>query len=113
MDCIRLSQKLGFKKFEFVRNARYNPNNFHYKTGKPLDIQPWDQDKKFNRIHATPNSVALSNCMHLSIPSIYLTATGQVTPCCYMDKGPLLSSVDIKEEFSNNVYRKVCLLSCG
>ena len=46
MDCMRLSQELGFKRFEFVRNARYMSDSLHYKTGKPLDIQPWSQDKE-------------------------------------------------------------------
>ena len=33
-DCIRLSQKLGFKKFNFVKNARYKDVSYHYKTRK-------------------------------------------------------------------------------
>ena len=50
--------------------------------------------------------------MHLNMPSIFLNAKGQVTPCCYM-KDTELKDVDIANEFSNNVYREVCLRHCG
>ena len=52
------------------------------------------------------------NCMHLSIPSVYLSATGLVTPCCYMQNTPL-KTVDIFKEFSNNNYRTDCTSNCG
>jgi len=111
-DCIRLSQKMGFKKFEFLRNARYHTNNFHYRTGERLDIMPWSQDKKFNRIHKTKDYVEPKNCMHLDIPSLFLSASGVISPCCYM-AGTNIKTVDINAEFSNNVYRPICIKSCG
>jgi len=116
MDCMRLSQELGFKRFEFVRNARYMSDSLHYKTGKPLDIQPWSQDKRFNNLSynndSNPTEVLTDNCMHLNMPSIFLNAKGHVTPCCYM-KDTELKDVNIANEFSNNVYREVCLRNCG
>jgi MoaA/NifB/PqqE/SkfB family radical SAM enzyme len=116
MECMKLSQKLGFKRFEFVRNARYLPNSLHYKTGQPLDIKPWSKDKRFNSLsynyNSNPTMVPTDSCMHLSMPSIFLNAKGKVTPCCYM-QDTNLKDIDIKEEFSNNVYRDICLRNCG
>lgn len=111
-DCIRLSQQLGFKRFEFIRNARYGKNARHYSTGEPLDIEPWSRDTNYNRRYTISDTVKSKNCMHLSMPSIYLSATGLVTPCCYMKNTPL-KTVDISEEFSNNSYRTVCTRNCG
>ena len=111
-DCIKLSQKMGFKKFEFIRNARYKDKAYNYRTGEELDIKPWSQDKRFNRIYKIAKHVEEKNCMHLSIPSIFLSSTGLVTACCHMFDTPL-KDVDIPNEFSNNNYRPVCIRSCG
>lgn len=113
-DCIRLSQQMGFKKFELIRDVRYHTNNFHFRTGKKLDIKPWSQNKKnkFNPTSKIKDYVELKNCMHLNIPSIFLSASGVVSPCCYMREMPL-KGIDIKDEFSNNIYRPLCIKSCG
>ena len=42
-ECMRLATRLGFHRFEFVKNARYREKHLHYKTGKPLDIKAWSQ----------------------------------------------------------------------
>lgn len=111
-DCMRLSQQLGFKRFEFVRNARVGDINLHYRTGKPLNIKSWNMDEQFNRKYKISKTVAPNNCMHLSMPSLFLSASGCLTPCCYMLNTPK-ETVDIKQEFSNNNYRQICLRSCG
>lgn len=111
-DAIRLSQKMGFKKFEFIRNARYYPDAYHYRTGEKLDIRPWSQDKKFNRTHKIKDFVETKNCMHLDIPSIFLSSSGIVSPCCYM-REQSLEKINIAKEFSDNIFRQVCVRSCG
>lgn len=111
-DCMRLSQTLGFKRFHFVKNARYRSDARHYSTGEPLDIQPWDRDEDYNRKHKIKDYVERKDCMHLNIPSIFLSARGMVTPCCYMSTTPV-NSVDIASDFSNNTYRDICIARCG
>ena len=106
-DCIRLSQKMGFKKFEFVKNARYYDKAYHYKSGETLDLRPWSQDKKFNRKHKIKNFVETKNCMHLSIPSIFLSSSGIVSPCCYM-REQTINKISINEEFNSGLFRTVC-----
>lgn len=111
-DCMRMSQKMGFKRFEFVRNARVLDVNLHYRTGKPLDIKIWNMDKHFNRKYRMSASVETKNCMHLSMPSLFLSAAGKLTPCCYMFETDL-ETVDIKKEFNTNSFRKICMTNCG
>ena len=111
-ECIKLSQRLGFKRFEFVRNANYEPRSRHYRTGLPLDIRPWSQNDRFNARDKRGNSVAVRACMHLNIPSIFLSANGVVAPCCYMANTPV-TEVDIRAEFASGAYRPICTRSCG
>ena len=40
-DCMKLASELGFERFEFIKNARYSDNSYHYKTGEPVNIEPW------------------------------------------------------------------------
>jgi MoaA/NifB/PqqE/SkfB family radical SAM enzyme len=115
-DCIRLSQQLGFKRFNFVKNARYSEINFHYKTGKPIDIQPWEHDEKFNKlVKQNKNTVLYENCMHLEYPSAYISATGEIFPCCYLAdiKDAKYDSCDIEAEILSKSLRKQCLSNCG
>ncbi len=121
-SCIQLSQKLGFKRFEFVKNARYTETSFHYRTGKPIDIRPWskhttqwkrkgrilNKNTSENKIH----QVKRKNCMHLALKSIFLNASGVITPCCYLGNTPL-HSVDIAESISSNKFLPTCVKSCG
>lgn len=115
-DCIRLSQQLGFKRFNFVKNARYSEINFHYKTGKSIDIQPWDYDEKFNKlVKQNKNTVLYENCMHLAYPSVYISAAGKIFPCCYLDSvgSAKYDSYDIESEILSKSFRKQCLSNCG
>lgn len=111
-DVIRLSQKMKFKKFQFVKNARYYSTSYHYRTGKNLNIRPWSKDNNFNRKHNIKDYVDNKNCMHLDMPSIFLSSSGVVSPCCYMREMPL-KEIDIKTEFDNNMFRDICIRNCG
>ena len=113
MDCMRLSQKLGFSRFEFVRDARYEKENRHWQTGNPIDIKPWKEYSKFSKWAINyKDYVKRSNCMHLELPSVFLSASGVISPCCYMAGTPL-NGISINNEFNNKTYRNVCLKSCG
>lgn len=120
--CIKLSAQLGFSRFEFVKNARYKKEHRHYKTGKSLDIKPWSQhesqwqrrggilDKTQKKIEKT--KVLEKDCMHLAMPSIFLNANGVISPCCYFGKNSL-SKNNIKKDFAQQTFQKVCLDACG
>jgi hypothetical protein len=64
-------------------------------------------------LNKTPTKVDKQDCMHLQIPSLFLNATGKISPCCYMGNTVQYTDVDIETEFNKNNYRNVCLKSCG
>ena len=57
-------------------------------------------------------TVLEKDCMHLAMPSIFLNASGIISPCCYFQQNPL-SKNNIKEQFSKKEFQKVCLKFCG
>lgn len=121
-DCMKLSTKLGFKKFEFMKNARYQPQSFDYRTGKPVEIRPWSKhQEQWNRKGKILNkktsdqhkvSVKIKNCMHLALNSVYLNASGVITPCCYFEYKPLLDG-EIENSIKTEKFFPTCLKNCG
>jgi hypothetical protein len=47
-DCMRLSQKIGFKKFKFVTSVRENIGARHWQTGQILELKPWSRSSITN-----------------------------------------------------------------
>ena len=121
-DCMRMATKLGFARFEFQKNARYTKKSFDYRTGNEVQIKPWSGHRKQwqrrgtilqkNTSGAVNNTVEKKNCMHLSLQSLYLSALGKLTPCCYLDTTEH-TSVDILQTFREKNFLENCLSECG
>lgn len=112
-DCIRLSQQLGFKKFNFVRNARYYDQSYHYKTKEKISILPWNKDSEYNHLSQKNKKIVhIENCMHLNYPSVFISATGQISPCCYLSEVPI-DKIDIGKDFKDSNFHNTCLKNCG
>lgn len=118
-DCMRLSQKLGFKKFKLIKSVRKNFQGRHWRTGEPIQFVGWSNDKKFNRreeVYSTKDRVLESDCMHLTLPSVYLNVSGKLSVCCEFNIYRQIDSFDalpdIKQELSNTPHR-TCLQACG
>jgi len=120
-DALKLSKKIGFKNFFLRKNVRYRKTPRHHKTGLPVDIKPWSYESKFGRYKGAPADLENMNvndyiekkdCMHLNLPSVYLTFEGQLVTCCYI-KNLLIDGVDIQQEIDNKQYRTECLTYCG
>jgi MoaA/NifB/PqqE/SkfB family radical SAM enzyme len=121
-ECMQLANKIGFKKFEFVKNARYPKNAFDYKTGIPVDIKPWSRhsdqwvrkgkilDKKTTAIKKT--KVQTRDCMYLALSSLFLNASGVITPCCYFREKPLVEG-EIEKSIKTQKFFGTCLDNCG
>jgi len=121
-DCMILSTKMGFHRFEFIKNARYPEQSFHYKTGKPIEIAPWSKhndswnrkgeilDKNTTKVENS--TVKTKNCMHLTMKSVYLDALGKLHPCCYLPYTNL-SDVDISKTLRDKNFLSRCLAACG
>jgi len=88
-DCIKESQRLKFKKFNLARLHRKVINVRHYKSGEEFELAP--PTDTFKLLKLTDNSKSLkevpkNNCMHLNMPSVYLSAGGSLSRCCYLRK---------------------------
>ena len=111
-DAIRMSQQMGFKKFKLAKLYRRKTNAFNYKTGEPYELVPtkefWHIITKVD-IH---KPVEFSDCMHLSIPSIYLNADGTLSRCCYLPKEKYNTVEELMTK-ETNLSDKECMFRCG
>ena len=113
LECLRLSQQLNFKKFHLAKLYREQTLARHYKTGHEFDLLPTDSMRSLINIDRIKIAVADNNCMHLSMPSIYVSAAGDVSRCCYMSRNEKFQSVEqMLENVSTNLTDKICIRSC-
>jgi hypothetical protein len=116
MQCIKLSQQLGFKTFKFVRDVRYPYQSRHYQTGEIISILPWSKDQQMSKYEQPNRTVTESECRHLQQPSVYLNASGKISHCCFFNKHRAVDSIvqlpDMPSELASNPNQQ-CLLSCG
>lgn len=125
VDCYNMSQKLGFKKFHLLKRAVVPWGSKHYQTGELTNIKPWSKGDgvRLDHINTANNIIETSDCMHLSGPSVYLDAQGDLYPCCMLAREyfndetsyPKEGKEDwtIPDNFSTNNVRKKCLYACG
>ena len=116
-DCIKLSQELGFKKFHIVRESlRTDFDAKHWRTGEPIDIRPWSRNHVHSKYDQENRTVGWADCRHLNVPSVYLNANGQLSPCCFFNKYRAVDKFEsldnIKIEIENQPHAQ-CLHSCG
>jgi sulfatase maturation enzyme AslB (radical SAM superfamily) len=115
LKCIKMSQDLGFSRFEFVRNVRRDFNARNWRTGEPYVIDPWEENQKFSKYEKTNLTVTAQDCRHLSQPSVYLNANGKLSTCCFFNTSLSFDALnqlpDIASELPNP--RRQCLYHCG
>lgn len=83
-QCKKLSEKLGFKKFVSKNTSRFKDDHLNVidKQGKTIHIlYPSERSKQ---IVITDESKTI-NCKVAKEKSLYVSATGNVTPCCWLD----------------------------
>ena len=115
-DCIRLSQKLGFKRFEFVKNVRASFIPRNYQTGEVYEIKTWSKNDTMSKYEKPRLQVEKTNCQHLKQQSFYINATGEISNCCYFNIYRSADNVDqlpdIEQEIKDTPH-KTCLFHCG
>jgi hypothetical protein len=113
-----MSQDLGFKKFKFVKSVRKNFQGKNWRTGDTIEFKGWSHDKTFNKyeIDSIRNQVLEKDCMHLTLPSVYINATGKISVCCEFNLQGQVDNFDdlpnIRQELSEKP-QQTCLQSCG
>jgi sulfatase maturation enzyme AslB (radical SAM superfamily) len=115
-DAVRMSQLLGFKRFEFVRDVRNDFNARDYRTGAALEIKPWKENQTFSKYEKNRSIVLIQDCQHLIQPSVYLNANGTISTCCWYNLQHQFDTLDqvpdIATELPSNP-RSQCIKHCG
>jgi hypothetical protein len=118
MQCIKMSQDLKFKQFKFVKSVRKQFQGRHWQTGEPIEFKAWSKDSSFNPYETIPvrNRVLIKDCRHLSDPSLYLNATGNLSVCCWFNIHRQTKDFDTLPDIESELTStptKTCLQSCG
>ena len=82
--CRELSQQLGFKNFVSKNTARFRDDQLNVlnKEGQTIHIlYPTDRSKQI----PVNKEVTTINCKVQKERSLYISATGTVSPCCWLD----------------------------
>lgn len=113
IECFKLSQRMRFKKFKIAKLYRKQTIARHYKTGEEFDLLPTDSLKQIININRAEKTVEPKNCMHLSIPSVYLSASGKMSRCCYMEIQEKFENIDTLLSNPNDLTDQICTKNCG
>lgn len=116
VECLKISQQLKFKKFHLAKLYRNQTLARHYKTGQEFDLLPTNQMRSLVNIDRIKETVEDKNCMHLSMPSIYVSSKGEISRCCYMDMANRDKAQSVKqllETVITDLTDKTCVRSCG
>jgi len=107
-DCRRLSEQLGFKKFIIKHTSRFvndklpvlddegRTTHILYPTTKSLEIS--------NKVKsATIEIKPIINCKSVKNKQIYISADGNVSPCCWTDFSWILHKQDNRIDYMNKI----------
>ena len=112
-DCFKLSQQMKFKKFKIAKLYRKQTVARHYKTGIEFELLPADSLKSLTNIGRLHTTVEFNNCMHLSIPSVYMSADGKLSRCCYLCKEERFEDVTTLLSTVTDFNNHLCIKNCG
>lgn len=124
-SCKQLSEELGFKSFVSKNTARFKEDRLTVldKVGRTTHVlYPTDRSKK---ITISTESKTIT-CKASTEKSMYISATGNVTPCCWLDSEwfnpnnpnridymdrighyPNLNNSSLNEIFDNNYFNSI------
>jgi len=115
-DCMRESQRMGFKRFKFVFGVRRGPNAYHYRTGEPFELKDWSRTQGTNHWRLEKTQIQTSDCLHLRENSIYVNANGTVSSCCFFNLHRSCSNVNELPDLHAELTTKpslACIKTCG
>lgn len=114
MSALKMSQKLGFKKFHLAKLYRKQSKAKHYKTGQEFELLPTVSLAKLTTMHRIKKIPEPSQCMHLHTNSIYLAATGEISRCCYFSYDEKYFNVqNFLDKAVVDLSNKTCIMQCG
>jgi hypothetical protein len=104
---------MKFKKFKLAKLYRKQTVAKHYKTGIEFELLPADSLKLLTNINRPNTTVELHNCMHLSIPSVYMSANGKLSRCCYLSNQDRFTDANMLLNTVTDLNDQLCVKSCG
>ena len=104
---------MKFKKFKIAKLYRKQIVAKHYKTGIKFELLPSDLLKLLTNIDRPHTTVKFDNCMHLSIPSVYMSADGNFSRCCYLNKTDKFTDATMLLNSATDLNDKLCIKNCG
>lgn len=118
-QCLTISQDLGFQDFKIVKSFRDEKRTVrNHKNGKIVgNLAP---ASLYQKLFFKPKKAIVDpvSCMHLSIPSIYMSVDAKFSPCCYFGGkrdfqsiSELLKNIDIMSELS--FPDQICVDNCS
>ena len=113
IDCLKMSQELKFKKFHLAKLYRKQTLAKHFTTGQEFDLLPTNSMRKLITLNKVRTTVELQNCMHLSIPSVYVSAAGNVSRCCYFSEKEKFQTVESVLINDTDLANNTCVRNCG
>lgn len=114
-DAMRLSQQLGFKRFEFYKDVRVDFRARDYRTGQPIEILPWSRNPHFSKYEQTRTVVTAQSCRHVADPQLYVNADGTLSHCCFFNTTKTFNTVEVMPDITKTFDKPhpICVKYCG
>jgi sulfatase maturation enzyme AslB (radical SAM superfamily) len=107
-ECRNLSEKMGFEKFVTKHTTRFENLKFNVldESGKTIDILlPTDRSKDMiEKVSTYKNTVPKQiSCKAKKQKEIYISASGNIVPCCWMDMKDKLHKQDTRIDYMDKI----------
>jgi MoaA/NifB/PqqE/SkfB family radical SAM enzyme len=116
-EALITSKKLKFEKFKLVKIFRNMQIVRNYRSGKEFNLMPPSDIRELIRMPSKNTHVKSEDCMHLTQPSIFMSANGKLSHCCYRNKihcnDTVFDNLDDLLHNAINLSDKICIDSCG
>jgi len=106
--CEQLSKDLKFELFTMKHTTRFQNDKFHVldNTGKTINIlYPTDYSKKFTKLvqDNITDCAPVIDCKVKKYKQIYVAASGNVTPCCWLNFEHVLPKQDNRIDYMDKI----------
>jgi len=113
LQAMKLSQQLNFKSFKLAKLFRKDRLQVkHWKTGEPFELKVATDFVPLIRMDYKKAPPTKEQCMHLSVPSVYVNSLGHISWCCYRSHEPAESVQELLDKILD-LGTKNCIIYCS
>jgi MoaA/NifB/PqqE/SkfB family radical SAM enzyme len=107
-SCEQMSKHLGFELFTMKHTTRFQNEKFHVldNSGKTINIlYPTEFSKKFTKLvqDNISDCAPVIDCKALKYKQIYVAASGNVSPCCWLSFDHVLHKQDTRIDYMDKI----------